>query len=236
MTNDLNKTRVSEAISIAAHQLKTPISVVKSYIEVLLSGDLGLLNDKQSDYLKDVMENVKRMSILVNQLLEISRLDQGRYELAPEEFSLPELTKEIVNGFLRISRAYNAVLTVNFDANLPAAFADRLKIRQVIENLISNALKYKEAGPGKIEIYITEKNGQLLFSCKDNGIGISEEDKDKIFSKFYRSEKAVELDPNGTGLGLYINREIINLSGGKIWLEENPNKGLTFCFILPIKK
>ena len=98
-TDNLNKTKISEAISIAAHQLKTPISVVKAYLEVLLNEDLGVLNDRQKDYLKDVMENVKRMSILVNQLLEISRLDQGRYELNSENFSIEELLKEILNNF-----------------------------------------------------------------------------------------------------------------------------------------
>ncbi len=234
--NSDQKTKVSEAISIAAHQLKTPISIVKGYIEVLLAEDLGKLNNQQKDYLGDVMENVKRMSILVNQLLEVSRLDQGRYELIIEKFSLEELVKEIVSGFSGISRAYNTTITVDSENGLPMVSADRLKIRQVIENIISNSLKYKDVGPAAIEIHLKRNGENLIFSCKDMGVGASGEDKEKMFSKFYRSEKAVEIDPNGTGLGLYINREIINLSGGKIWFEKNQSKGLTFYFSLPAGK
>ncbi|PIS39037.1 MAG: hypothetical protein COT34_00525 [Candidatus Nealsonbacteria bacterium CG08_land_8_20_14_0_20_43_11] len=236
MSRRLSKPKIAEVVSITTHQLKTPISIVKGYLEALVSGDCGEVNEKQKDYLEDALKNLTRMSLIVNHLLEVSRIEEGRYKLQKEKFSLEKITTEVIQDLLSWVRASNSEIYFKSEPNLPPAVSDSLKIRQVIENIISNAFKYKNPGKGKIEIRIKKQDKYLVFSCKDNGTGIPKEDLKKIFSKFYRSEKAIVLDPSGTGLGLYINRAIIELSGGKIWCRNNPKRGVTFYFTLPFVK
>ncbi|MDO8503998.1 MAG: HAMP domain-containing sensor histidine kinase [bacterium] len=230
---DAEKPKVSEVVSIVAHQLKNPISILKGFLEVLLSEDLGKINEKQKEYLEDSLENLSRMRGIVNYLLDISRIEEGKYQLKAEGFSLEDLIREVVNDLSLWAKASNSKILFKVKEALPWAFGDSSKIRQVIENLISNSLKYRNAGPGKIEIAISERGKFLLFSCRDNGISVQKEDLKKVFSKFYRSEKAVELDPSGTGLGLHINKAIIEMSRGKIWFEPNKNRGITFYFTIP---
>lgn len=230
------KPKMAEVVSIVAHQLKNPLSVLKGYLEVLLSEDFGKINEKQKEYLSDALENIGRMTRIVNYLLDVSRIEEGRYELKFEKTSLEKITQEVIKDFSSWAEASNCEITLKTPKKLPKVLVDPLKIRQVIENLISNAIKFKGPGRGKIEITLEQKGNQFLFSCKDNGVGIPKGDFKKVFTKFYRSEQAMELDPGGTGLGLYINKAIIELSGGKIWFEKNKDFGMTFYFTLPIAK
>ena len=230
------KPKMSEVVSVVAHQLKNPLSVIKGYLEVLIGEELGKINAKQKEYLSDAFENVGRMSRIVNYLLDISRIEEGRYELKLEKVNLEKMTGQVIKDFSFWVKASNCQILFKKPKKLPKVLVDPLKIRQVIENLISNAVKYKSVGLGKIEISIKKKDKNLTFACKDNGIGIPKEDFKKVFSKFYRSEKAIELDPSGSGLGLHINKAIVTLAGGKIWFRKNKNVGMTFYFTLPIAK
>ncbi len=236
LDRNLEKPKMAEVISIVAHQLKTPLSVIKGYLEVLLSEDLGKVNKKQKEYLSDALKNVGRMARIVNYLLDVSRTEEGKFELKLEKVSLEKIVEEIINNFSSWIRASNCRIYLKKPKKIPRVLVDPLKIRQVIENLISNAVKYKRPGEGKVEITLEVKGKNLLFSCRDNGIGIPKEDSKKVFTKFYRSERAMESDPSGTGLGLYINKAIINLAGGKIWFKRNKDSGVTFYFTLPIVK
>jgi len=227
---------MSEVVSVVAHQLKNPLSVIKGYLEVLIGEELGKINAKQKEYLSDAFENVGRMSRIVNYLLDISRIEEGRYELKLEKVNLEKITSQVIKDFSFWVKASNCQILFKKPKKLPKVLVDPLKIRQVIENLISNAVKYKSVGLGKIEISIKKKDKNLTFACKDNGIGIPKEDFKKVFSKFYRSEKAIELDPSGSGLGLHINKAIVTLAGGKIWFRKNKDVGMTFYFTLPIAK
>lgn len=227
--------KISEVISVVAHQLRHPISVIKSYLEALLLEDFGKINSKQREYLVDSLENIKRMAKNINDLLNISLIEEGKYELKLKLLSLEKITESVVNNLALWTEAANCeVIFQKPKEKLPKVLADPLKIRQVLENLISNAIKYKKAGRGKIEINLAKKGKEVLFSCKDNGIGIAEEDFKKVFSKFYRSEEAMEIDPSGSGLGLYLNKAIVELSGGKIWFSKNKDFGMTFYFTLPV--
>lgn len=234
--NIVEKPKVADAISIVAHQLKNPISIIKGYLEVLLSEDLGKINEKQKEYLADSIENVKRMAKIVSYLLDITKIEEGKYQLKQERFSFKELVEGVIKDLSIWAQASNSQIFFETEENLPDAFSDALKIREVAENLISNSFKYHTPGAGKIIISLKKKGRFLLFSCKDQGIGVPEEDNNKIFSKFYRSEKALELDPSGTGLGLHINKAIIELSGGKMWFERNKDQGITFYFTIPAVK
>lgn len=230
------KSKISETVSIVAHQLKSPLSVIKGYLEILLTEDFGEINEKQKEYLGDALANVQRMAIIVNYLLDVSRIEEGRYDLQLQKANLEEIISQVIKDFSSWTKASNCKIVFTSSKELPKVSIDPLKIRQVIENLISNAIKYKGAGEGKIEITLEKKGKSILFSCKDNGISIFKEDSKKVFSKFYRSEKAMELDPSGSGLGLYINKAIITLNKGKVWFKKNKGPGLTFFFTLPIKK
>lgn len=229
--------KISEEISIVAHQLKNPISVLKGYLEVLLSEDIGKLNPKQKEYLLDVLENIRLMKEIVIDLLEISKIEAGKYELKIEATDLEKITQDVIDNFSIWAQASNSKLIFKKSENgLPLAKADPLKIRQVVENLISNSLKYNTGGQGEIEIALKKIGNKIVFSCKDNGIGLVKEDSKKVFTKFYRSDRAIEMDSTGSGLGLYINKAIVELSGGKIWFKLNKKRGVTFYFSLLIAK
>jgi len=229
------KVKLSEPVSIVAHQLKTPIAVLRGFMEVLLSQDIGTINEKQEEYLNDALTNVQRISNIVSDILDVSKIEEEKYWLKTEIVDLAKITQEAIDEFLSLARASNSEITFNKPKDPIFVNADPIKIREVIKNLISNAIKYKFAGKGKVEVGIRRETDAILFTCRDDGIGIPEEDFNRAFAKFYRSEDALEIDPSGTGLGLYINQAIIKLSGGKIWFEKNKNKGMTFYFTLPAR-
>jgi two-component system phosphate regulon sensor histidine kinase PhoR len=230
-----SKTQITDAVSIIAHQLKSPLSVIKGYLEALISGECGEINSFQKEYLSDALENVKRMKRNIDDLLFVKRIEEGEFNIALTPISLEDITVNVLNDFSFLARASNCQLLFKKTKQLPQVLGDPRAIRGVIENLISNAIKYTW-GKGRVEIFITPENKILIFSCKDNGIGISEKDFQKVFTKFYRSEKAMEIDPSSTGLGLYINKMIIKSCGGKIWFSKNKGSGMTFYFSLPIVK
>jgi len=232
--NTLRKTRISEPVSVVAHQLKNPITVLKSYLEVLESQDIGKINAKQREYLRISLENVQKMSAMVGNLLDVSQIEEDRYNLRPRDTDLVEIIQEVIDDLSLWAKARNSEIIFTPPKELPRAYVDPAKIRTVLENLISNAVKYKDLRAGKVEIDVELKAGEILFTCKDNGFGIPKLEHGKVFSKFYRSSEALDVEPSGTGIGLYINKAIIGLSGGKIWFKRNKDVGITFYFTLPL--
>jgi len=228
------KAKISEPVSIVAHQLKNPISVLYGYLEVLISEEIGKLNDKQKEYLIDALKNVEMMSKTVKDILDVSKIEEGEYKIKPRPADLAKITQKIVSDLSSWAKASNCEIIFDKSKGLPQVYVDPAKIGYVIESLISNAITYKSSGPGKIKVKIEKKGNKLMFSCRDNGIGIPSKDFQKVFSKFYRSEDALSLYPAGTGLGLYISKAIVELNKGKIWFEKNEGKGMTFYFTLPI--
>ena len=229
------KYKISEAISIIAHQLKNPIAIIKGYLEALISGDFGEVNPAQKDYLSDALTNVLRMSKTVNNVVDVTMIEERKYKLNLKPVALEEITFEVLSDFFHWAKASNCKIIFKKPKRLPEVLTDPNKIRQVIENFLSNAIKYN-LGRGIIEVSVSleKEEEKVIFCCKDNGIGIPEEDFKKVFTKFYRSEKAMEIDPSGSGLGLYINKAIVESSGGEIWFSKNKKRGMTFCFSLPI--
>lgn len=237
MTKKLRKFKIAEAISIIAHQLKNPIAIIKGYLEALISGDFGEINPRQKEYLSDALTNTLRMSETIDGLIEVTIIEEGKYKLNFKPVALEEIAFEVLADFFHWAEASNCKIIFKKPKKLPKVFTNSIKIRQVIENLISNAIKYN-LGRGIIEVSVSliREEEEVIFCCKDNGIGIPKEDFKKVFTKFYRSEKAMEIDPSGSGLGLYINKAIVELSGGRIWFSKNKKRGMTFCFSLPISK
>lgn len=225
--------KISEPIYVAAHQLKSPITIIKEYVQILHSEELGKLNEKQREYLEDVLKNIEQMQKTIAGLLDVSSVENKAYKLKIQPVDLIKITREIIDKFGLLAKSFNCEIVFEKPNKILLVCTDPQKIREVIENFISNAIKYRPAGHRRVEIKLRKKKNMVLFSCSDDGIGISPQDAKKIFSKFFRTEEAVKIDPMGTGLGLYINKAIIEISGGKIWFKNNKNSGITFYFSLP---
>lgn len=226
--------KLAEIISVVSHQLKTPLSSIKGYLEVLLSEDLGQLNKQQKEYLKDVLENTRQMIGLVRDLLDVTIIEANRIEFKKSPTDLAKIIKKSMKEFSLLARAKNCDLSFEILNEPPLLNIDSIKIKQVIDNLISNAISYNKR-KGKVRVSLFKKGKKVVFCCKDTGIGISEGEKDKIFTKFYRSEEAITLATRGSGLGLFISKAIIEKGGGKIWFKSRKGKGSVFYFSLPIK-
>jgi signal transduction histidine kinase len=224
----------SEFISIVSHQLRAPLSNLTWAIELLMSGRLGKIEEQQVEYFKILKENSDRMKDLVKDLLIVSKIESARLFLKKEEFSLEELTREIIKEFEPFARASNCEIEFFVEQNLPKIFGDRYQIRQVIENLLDNAIRYTK-GKGKVKIRIKSEKNFVHFEIEDNGVGIPKEDQKFIFQKFFRASNVLKYKTQGTGLGLYISKAIIERSGGKIGFKSQEGVGSTFWFKLPIK-
>jgi len=225
-----------ETTSIISHQFKTPLAAIKSATEVILSGDLGTLTPEQRDYLNVVGENTETMIGLVKDLMDVSRIDQNRVEVRPEWVLLQKIVEGIIQDFRILAMARNSSIEYSYEHDIPPLFVDPKLIRDVISNIIFNAILYKH-GKGAVKITV-RREGQkgVLFTCQDDGIGVPESERERIFTKFYRSREAVEIEPHGSGLGLYISKGIVEKSGGKIGFSSVHGKGSAFYVFLPVTK
>jgi len=224
----------SEFISIISHQLRSPLSNLKWAIELLMSGRLGKIEEKQTEYFRILKENSSRMAELVSDLLTVSRIETATLPLKKQEIFLPNLNKELISEFEPFAKASNVEIKFKFQKDLLKILVDPSQIKQVIENLLDNAIRYIK-DRGKVEISLEKKNKKLYFEIRDNGVGIPKEDQKYIFQKFFRSENILRYQTQGSGLGLYISKAIIEKSGGKIGFKSEENKGSTFWFTLPTK-
>lgn len=224
----------SEFINIVSHQLRSPLSNLRWAIELLMSGRLGKIEEKQTEYFRILKENSARMGELVSDLLIVSRIETATLPLIKQEFSLEDLTKKLISEFEPFARASNVEIDFDIEPNLPKVFNDPSQIRQVIENLLDNAVRYIK-DKGRAEIKLKKKNKDVCFEIKDDGVGIPKEDQKYIFQKFFRSKNILKYQTKGTGLGLYIAKSIIERSGGKIGFKSQEGVGSTFWFTLPIK-
>lgn len=224
----------SEFINIVSHQLRSPLTNVTWALDVFLSGDLGKLEDQQIEYLKILKENSIRMHELVNNLLTVSRLEQGTLPLRKKEFSLPLIVNQLLLEFKAHTEASNIKIRFSPLENLTKVFADPSQVKLVVENLIDNAIKYIK-GKGEIKIRISQKGKNIYFEIEDTGVGIPKHDQKYIFQKFFRSENVMRQQTEGSGLGLFIVKSIVERSGGRIWFKSEERKGTTFYFTLPIK-
>lgn len=224
----------SEFISIVSHQLRSPLTNLKWTIDLLMSGSLGKIEEEQIEYFKVLKESNNRMQDLISDLLTVSRIETSRLVFKEEKFSFLNLVKEIIKEFESFAKAHNVQIELKAEDNILEVSTDLFQIRQVIGNLLDNAIHYTK-DKGKIDISISKKVKIIKFEIKDTGVGIPAEDQKYIFNKFFRSSNAMRHQTQGTGLGLYIAKSMIEKSGGKIGFKSEENKGSTFWFTLPIK-
>lgn len=237
VTKDVEVDRMkSEFISNVSHELRTPMTSIKGYADLLLMGGAGAVTDQQRHFLGTIKGNAERLADLVNDLLNISKLDSGTERMTYESFDVTELLDQAVaNAQARADNQRKQIsVETHIEPNLPHLTADRLKVSQIVTNLIDNAFNYTNAG-GKIDIEAKLQDDALLVSVRDNGIGIPKDFQSRIWNRFERYEEhALVMDVAGTGLGLSIVKDLIEMHHGKVWVNSEINEGSTFSFTLPI--
>ncbi|MBI1974703.1 MAG: HAMP domain-containing histidine kinase [Candidatus Zambryskibacteria bacterium] len=224
----------SNFISIVAHQLRTPLSGVKWTLNMVLSDNFGSLTTEQKSFLMKCYESNERMIMLINDMLGADRIDSDKlkYNFVPTQIFdlmdnvLFELTALVKKNKLRVN-------FINKERTLPRVLMDNEKMRAAVQNLLENAIKYTPEG-GEVSIDFQVLDEFLRVSITDTGIGIPDEDQKNIFNRFFRAKNAIKVETDGSGLGLYIAKGIIEKHGGKIWFESKVGKGSIFYFTIPI--
>lgn len=223
----------SEFISLVTHELRIPMTSIRGYADLLLAELAGPLSDSQKQFLKTIRRNLDRMAVLVGDLADINRMESGRMTFELGEFDLNQLVEEVARDLADALDARQQTLTLALAPLLPAAYADRTRIVQVLENLLDNAHKYTPEG-GAITVWTQRVGDRLEVAVSDNGIGISPEDQARLFTQFFRSDHDAVRAQNGWGLGLSIARKLVEAQGGQIEFNSVLGEGSTFSFTVPL--
>lgn len=222
----------TEFVSLASHQLRTPLSIIDWYTESLLSGDKGPLTEAQKDYVNEIRKSNRRMVDLVESLLNATRIDMGTLVISPKPVNLPEISDIVLSELapqikekeISVSKIYGDIPEINLDPDLTQV---------IFQNLLSNAVKYTPKN-GKISVKIYRENQNIVISVSDSGIGIPEKQQSKIFTKLFRADNARIVNPEGNGLGLYITKTVIEAAKGTIGFESEEGEGTTFTVTFPV--
>ncbi len=234
----------TEFVSLASHQLRTPLSAINWYTELLLGGDAGRMTKGQQEYLAEIREGNRRMVDLVDALLNVSRLELGKLKNEPQATSLAELARSVEKELQPNITAGEVTYTAHLSSKLPTVFADPKQLRMIVQNLLSNAIKYtpkhghvtltlREATAGEIQSAHLRPGAYSYLQISDTGYGIPDSQQPKIFQKLFRADNVQALDVEGTGLGLYIVKEVVTNMGGVVWFESKEHQGTSFYVLLP---
>ncbi|OGR82289.1 MAG: hypothetical protein A2902_00785 [Elusimicrobia bacterium RIFCSPLOWO2_01_FULL_64_13] len=222
----------TEFVSMVSHELRTPVTAVKGFVDIVLEGEAGQINDQQNRFLQIAHNSIERLTLLIADLLDISRIESGQMRMEMVPISLAPVLQESLETHQKIIESKSIKLSSSIKTDLPDVMADESRIRQVMDNLLSNALKFTPA-QGSMFVKSDDLGDFVLVTVQDTGVGIRKEDQDKIFSMFYQVDSSLTRHVGGTGLGLAISKAIIEMHGGKIWVESELGKGSTFRFLIP---
>lgn len=224
----------NEFISMASHQLRTPLTSIKGYLDMILEGDLGKVSTTQRAVLSEAFVSSERMVTLINDFLNISRLQTGKFTIERRKNDLAEALNSQVKMLEMLADHHNIKLDVKIDKNIPPLNIDIDKIRQVILNMLDNAIYYSKPGTSA-KIRLQLEGNQVIFTVKDTGIGVPKSEQSGLFSKFFRASNARKERPDGTGVGLFLAKKVVMAHGGEIIFESSEGKGSTFGFKIPFK-
>jgi signal transduction histidine kinase len=223
----------SEFLANMSHELRTPLNAVIGFSEVLSEGMFGQLNEKQEEYARDIYSSGQHLLSLINDILDLSKIEAGRMELEVTEFHLPAALDNALTLVRERASRRGIALGMTVDERLGEIQADERKIRQVVLNLLSNAIKFTPEG-GRIEVRAAPVDGSVEVSVSDTGVGIAPEDQEAIFEEFKQVGTAAK-KVEGTGLGLALSRKFIELHGGRIWVKSEVGVWSTFTFTIPVR-
>lgn len=224
-----------EFISMASHQLRTPLTSVKGYVSMVLEGDAGEINDQQKQLLNQAFFSSQRMVYLISDLLNVSRLKTGKFVIESQEIYLPDIVEEEMQQLIETAKSRKLELFYEKPSEFPVVMLDETKTRQIIMNFIDNAIYYTPAG-GKIEVELSATSHSIDFRVIDNGLGVPKKDQQHLFTKFFRAGNAKKARPDGTGLGLFMAKKVVVAQGGAIIFKSQEGKGSTFGFTFQLDK
>ena len=226
----------TEFVSLSAHQLRTPLSAIKWTLQMLLDEDLGEITKEQREFIEKIYESNEKMIRLINDLLDVTRIEEGRYLYKPVLTDPEAVVQSVIDSFKDHIRQKGINLVFKkTDKVLPKVKMDVEKVKLAIQNILNNAIVYTHPG-GQVTISLKGDKNKVEFRISDTGIGIPKDQQKRVFTKFFRGANAVKIETGGTGLGLYITKNIIEAHDGKIWFESEENVGTTFHFSLPLKE
>ncbi|WP_052721421.1 PAS domain S-box protein [Methanococcoides methylutens] len=222
----------SEFLTNMSHELRTPLNSIIGFSEVLCSENVGDLNDMQKRYVSNVYRSGKHLLELINDILDLSKIEAGKMSLNPDKFAIRDTINEIMETMMPLATEKGIELKCDIDPERPFIVADAVKLRQIIYNLVSNAIKFTDRG-GSVTIETRSSDDRISVLVKDTGIGISVVDQKKLFQPFVQIDSSNAREYGGTGLGLSLVKNFVEMHGGKIWVESEVEKGSTFGFTIP---
>ncbi|MDA1337430.1 MAG: HAMP domain-containing sensor histidine kinase [bacterium] len=226
----------TEFVSLAAHQLRTPLTAIKWSTTMAMEGDAGPVSKEQKELLQKAAESTDRMLRLVNDLLNVAKIEEGRYLKKLTLSRIDDIVKGMVQSYQDLAKRKRVTLLLkDVKGVIPEVVMDEEKMRLVVQNLLENALHYTRK-EGKVMVRIEQNAKEIQVSIEDTGIGIPKEQEGRIFEKFFRAANAQKEEVDGSGLGLYLARNIVEAHGGKIWFKSKEGKGTTFVFSLPLTR
>jgi PAS domain S-box-containing protein len=223
----------TEFVSLASHQLRTPLSAIRWYSEMLNTEKLGPLNEQQKSYMQEIYDSNRHMIELVNSLLNVSRIDLGTFAVEPVPTSFREIAESVLKELVVKIQESEMHVTASYDDTIPKVSADPKLVRIIFQNLLSNAIKYTKKG-GQVSLSLTKDDTNIFIKVSDTGVGIPASVQDKMFTKLFRADNARIVESEGTGLGLYILKAVVEKGGGKVWFDSMENKGTTFYVTMPL--
>jgi signal transduction histidine kinase len=249
ITREIEADRLkTEFIGTMSHELRTPMTAIKGFTQLLGMGSLGPLNDTQREFVNTIHSNTERMIALINDVLDITKIESGSVDLEWRSLHMAEALSGVMSELQSTINARSHNLTISIPPGLPLVRADAHRLHQILFNLLSNAVKYTPKGgkiwveaheaipadlPAHVRVSIIPNKRYAQMNIRDTGVGIDPEDMTRIFDRFYRTENPLKIEAGGTGLGLSLVKPLVELLGGRVWVESTVGEGSTFSFILP---
>ncbi len=222
----------SQFLANMSHELRTPLNAILGYTELILDNIYGDTSGKMRDVLERVQKNGRHLLGLINDVLDLSKIEAGQLTLALSNYSLKEVVHGVYSAIEPLASEKKIALRIELPSQLPQGRGDERRLTQVLLNLVGNAIKFTDEG--EVVVKASATNGSFNLSVRDTGPGIGESDQAKLFQEFQQADNSITKKKGGTGLGLAISKRIIELHGGKIWVESRVGQGSTFSFTLPV--